>query len=329
MITLDDLGLNLEDKGNRYQGLCPFHNDSHPSFSIYKPNLNYICFAGSCGVKGSFADLVLKLTGQELKQNPFPIYESRETEEKLKDINYSIEGDLFDVHSNKQVLDYCWSIGLTDEFIETFEVKYFRKARFLDPRIKEPKFFYNRLMIPCYFEGKIYNYECRDYTKQSSIKVLYPLGAEPDILFNWDNIDKTQVVYRTEGIKGLAKVWAFGSKNVVSTFGQVLKPNQRKLLATLPNLCDIPDNDSNKIDKKTGLPRDNILFTIEEYDTFYPYELELCEIEKPGDDPNNLTRSQIKELLSKRKKASEILVERSKLFESRVSSNDYLKTIKQ
>ena len=45
--------------GNEWQCLCPYHDDSHPSFSINVENGVFICFA--CGVKGTMNDLAVHL----------------------------------------------------------------------------------------------------------------------------------------------------------------------------------------------------------------------------------------------------------------------------
>lgn len=47
-------GIRVEDKGNHYRALCPFHEDKNPSLIMYK-NLNgYRCM--SCGVTGDVLD---------------------------------------------------------------------------------------------------------------------------------------------------------------------------------------------------------------------------------------------------------------------------------
>ena len=95
----------------------------------------------------------------------------------------------------KRVLEYCWSIGFTNEFIEYFNIKYFKKCAFIYDVTKQPKYYYNRIVIPCLLNNKVYNYECRDFTRKSSKKVLYPSMAENDFsLFNFDNINKDKEV---------------------------------------------------------------------------------------------------------------------------------------
>jgi DNA primase len=308
--------------------VCPFHNDHNPSLSIYKDGGSFICFA--CGEKGSFSKLIKKITGESIeKENHYIIYHSKNKEDKkLKNINFTIEGDLLSIYDNKRVLDYCWSIGFTNEFIDFFKVVYFTKATFIDHNEiyneeNQPKTYFNRIMIPCLFNGKEYNYECRDFTGKSSKKILYPKNTEPDILFNYDNLNFNEVVYICEGIKGLSHIWSYYSKNVISTFGKAIKENQKKLIRNIPKICCVPDNDENKINKKTNKPVDNILETIESFDSFYDNEYEIAYIPYKGYDPANLTREQIKDVLDKKTTSTNFLINKSGLFESSISINDY------
>jgi len=326
---LQSINFKYEDKGTKLQALCPFHNDHKPSMIIYKESGWFKCYA--CQANGPLSKLVEKITGSTVDFKPtYSVYESKVQNRSLRIHDFNIDGNVLSIHDNKFVEEYCWSIGLTNEFIDFFNVKYFKKATFIDPNIeytdtRKPHNYYSRIVIPCYYEGKILNYECRDYTKKSSVKVLYPLDAENDFLFNWDNIDVNETVYVTEGIKGLSHVWSFYSHNVVSTFGQILKPNQKKLLMKCKDICRVLDNDENKIDKNTQKPVDNIMKCIVEMDTFYDREFTIAYPQFNGADPANLTRIQIKEMLDNRKTASAMLIERSGLFKKEIDNfNDSL-----
>src|ERR1700683_1038744 len=56
-----DYGLRLRKYGNRYSGLCPFHNEKTPSFSIYGDHQFFKCFG--CDAKGDVFNFVMKLEG--------------------------------------------------------------------------------------------------------------------------------------------------------------------------------------------------------------------------------------------------------------------------
>ncbi|MBO7363704.1 MAG: DNA primase, partial [Lachnospiraceae bacterium] len=48
----------LKKKGNNYWGLCPFHNEKTPSFSVYPPKQMFHCFG--CGEGGNVFGFVMK-----------------------------------------------------------------------------------------------------------------------------------------------------------------------------------------------------------------------------------------------------------------------------
>lgn len=48
----------VKRSGDRLVGCCPFHDDHHPSFSVYLPTQTWQCFAASCGLGGDVIDLV-------------------------------------------------------------------------------------------------------------------------------------------------------------------------------------------------------------------------------------------------------------------------------
>lgn len=50
--------VHLKKKGNNWLGLCPFHNDQHPSFSVNNSRQVFNCFA--CGQRGDVFDFVQK-----------------------------------------------------------------------------------------------------------------------------------------------------------------------------------------------------------------------------------------------------------------------------
>lgn len=321
--VLQKCGIHYEDKGNRYIACCPFHSEKTPSFSMYKEGGNWKCFG--CGKQGKLSELLLELTGEEIHYKPqYKIVEDQSKQKVLRYTDYQIDGEFLNIFDNQFVLEYCWSIGFTNKFIEVFDIKYFKKAAFFYDN-SEPKYYYNRIVIPCKLNGKVYNYECRDYTRRSSKKVLYPRQAENDFLFNFDSIDKSKELVVVEGIKGLAKVWSYYSTNVVSTFGQVLKDNQKQQLLQCRNIVRMPDNDENKIDLKTGLPRDNVMSVIEEMDSFYLDEYSIAYIPYKGFDPNNLTLGQIREVMNEKKKSIDVLMERSGVFKNK--NIDYLSTL--
>ena len=54
--------IELKKKGSRYWGLCPFHFEKTPSFSIHPEKQRYTCFG--CGKNGSIFDFVMEREGK-------------------------------------------------------------------------------------------------------------------------------------------------------------------------------------------------------------------------------------------------------------------------
>ena len=58
--------VKLQRKGSSYFGLCPFHNEKSPSFSVSPGKQMYYCFG--CGATGDAVDLTAKLFGIGLRE---------------------------------------------------------------------------------------------------------------------------------------------------------------------------------------------------------------------------------------------------------------------
>ena len=128
----------LKKKGNNYWGLCPFHNEKTPSFSVYPPKQIYHCFG--CNESGGVINFVMKYenisfpeavknlaerAGMEVKG------EEETGEEKARkarnDVLRQINSDaalffannLYTAHGQKG-LNYLKDRGLTDETIRHF-----------------------------------------------------------------------------------------------------------------------------------------------------------------------------------------------------------------
>lgn len=55
----------LKEKGNTLVGLCPFHEERTPSFTIYKESNSYFCFG--CGAGGTVIDFYMQLHDVDFK----------------------------------------------------------------------------------------------------------------------------------------------------------------------------------------------------------------------------------------------------------------------
>ncbi len=130
--------LPLKRQGRNYIGLCPFHNEKTPSFSVNRESNVYHCFG--CKAGGNVAQFVMemeKLTFPEALRHiarllniPEPVQEydpraerERSAKEKLYEINR--EAALF-YHqrlftpAGKRILDYLYGRGFEDGLIKRF-----------------------------------------------------------------------------------------------------------------------------------------------------------------------------------------------------------------
>ena len=67
----------LEESGeNRYRGLCPFHRETQPSFTVYNDTNSFYCFG--CGRGGDVINFVMEIEDITFK----------DAVEQLEDMSY-------------------------------------------------------------------------------------------------------------------------------------------------------------------------------------------------------------------------------------------------
>jgi DNA primase len=64
--VINDAGVELQNRGRRLAGRCPFHGDGQPSLVVYPDNQSYFCFG--CGAGGDVIDFVSRLRGVGFKE---------------------------------------------------------------------------------------------------------------------------------------------------------------------------------------------------------------------------------------------------------------------
>lgn len=135
----------LKRRGRKWVGLCPFHTEKTPSFTVDEEKQLYHCFG--CGAGGDVFSLVMErenLTFPEslkslaeryhvpLPANPRVRPEVLKLEEKLFKANELALGhfrkNLFGTPEGKKALEYLRKRGLSDETIETLKIGYAMNA---------------------------------------------------------------------------------------------------------------------------------------------------------------------------------------------------------
>ena len=130
--------VTLKKSGANYKGLCPFHNDSTPSFSV-SPARNY-CHCFSCGKGGSPVGFIMEheqMTYPEALRWLAKRYHIEIKERELSDAEReqaSERESLFIV--NEWAAQYYHDILLSDPTGRTIGMQYFRSRGFRDDIIE-------------------------------------------------------------------------------------------------------------------------------------------------------------------------------------------------
>ena len=136
--------VNLTRRGANYMGLCPFHNERTPSFSV-SPRRNF-CYCFSCHKGGSPVNFIMEKEGvsyydalrQLARKYNIPIEEKELTDEERRRITEReamlvasewateyFHKNLYESEEGRNVgLAYLYGRGITDEAIRKFGIGY-------------------------------------------------------------------------------------------------------------------------------------------------------------------------------------------------------------
>ncbi len=130
----------LKKKGKEYSGLCPFHNEKSPSFTVNDQKSFYHCFG--CGAHGDiigftmqaeglgFKDAVIKLANDYSIKIPIIVNEEQDQEQQekierdyllLETVCQFFENNLFSSNGG-QALKYLYQRGLNNSHIKKFRL---------------------------------------------------------------------------------------------------------------------------------------------------------------------------------------------------------------
>lgn len=128
--------VSLSKKGKSYFGLCPFHNEKTPSFSVEPERKIFNCF--SCGEKGnaigflqktenlSFVEAIENLADRANVEIDFTKYKKENPNKKFLDINKDASNfyKLYLTSTKQGVLakEYLEKRGISDEIIDKFNI---------------------------------------------------------------------------------------------------------------------------------------------------------------------------------------------------------------
>lgn len=300
------LGLDMKEHSSYYIGLCPFHLEKTPSFSIKKKGF-FKCFG--CGKSGTMNSLVFQLTGKSIYKflgvqdlSSFYFENSIKSKKEKERVSFEvkpleIKGTFEEIQNNLNAKNYIELRRVPKEFINFFDIVYSNYTIINGTEFKK------RIMIPIYEDGKLTGYEGRSINSFVKPKVLYNKGASVSTLFNIDNLDREKPLIVCEGTWDIPQIFCYINQNSTHTFGAAISNKQKKLLNEFKEIILFLDND------EAG---ENVAL---QFDSFYEKEFLITKPPKEGQDPGDLTLEQIKECLNRALPSVEYFLNKSKLFE--------------
>ncbi|GFN34687.1 DNA primase [Tepidimicrobium xylanilyticum] len=130
--------IQLKKTGSNYVGLCPFHNEKTPSFTISESKQLFHCFG--CGEGGDVISFIMKIENLSFveavrfiaEQEGIPIMEKNPIDHKLKlqkDLLYEINREAakfyyLNLGQNREALEYLGRRNLNKDIIKRFGLGY-------------------------------------------------------------------------------------------------------------------------------------------------------------------------------------------------------------
>ncbi len=185
--------VQLKKSGKNHLGLCPFHDEKTPSFSVAEDKQIYHCFG--CGKGGNVFSFI-----QEIEGLSFP--ESIEKVASLSDINLSFEinpqpknqspraleeSQLITIHEKtadlyhhilmntqigEQALEYLFERGLTEEVIRTFKIGFAPRDRSLLVKVLEKDNFSEELLRK---SGLLFQLDNGNWLDRFYQRIMFPI----------------------------------------------------------------------------------------------------------------------------------------------------------
>ena len=273
--------VKLHKVGERYSGICPFHNDTQPSFSVSSINQTFHCYG--CNVGGDVFEFIqqfnncsfieslqitseltsIKLPDQEYFNPEWDYYTLNEQVAKLYHSLITSEKSKTYLRQRKFTPDAVktFQIGYAPSTNESFLITKFQKEKLLELNLiieNEEKIvdkYRARIIFPIKDEfGNITGFIARDI--HSNEKRVKYLNTSDTIIFKkhrslyglYENkkfVKKRNEVIIVEGSIDLIALFQVGIRNVVGTLGTALSEYNIKILQRFTkNICLMFDGDS-------------------------------------------------------------------------------------
>lgn len=324
--------VNLTKKGKNYMGLCPFHSEKTPSFSVSEDKGLFHCFG--CGASGNTIGFVMKIHnfdfpeaveflaekyGIEIKRSSF-----YKEEKNIIDINERIMLEakkyLFS-KENRDVLKYLLDRGLSSETIDEFDLGFlpetidhsiftsnykssdlFDTGNFIKLKDGLKLRFLGRIIFPIKNErGKVIGFSGRSldntqpkYLNTPESKIFKKRGTLYNLNSAKKYIKEEKHVFLVEGYFDVIRMWVSGFKNTVSPMGTSFTKEQAAILKRYTDEGTIIFDGDEAGVNASFRAIDNCILS-----NFFPYVIFLPK----GEDPDSYllkNLSEFKNLLQKK-----------------------------
>lgn len=183
--------VQLKKQGRNYFGLCPFHGESTPSFSVSPEKQIFHCFG--CGKGGNAITFIMEIEG-------IPFYEavkglaekSGQTlpDQYIKDTHSQVNQEMqpiLDAHQwltklyhhllrhtkeGKEGYDYLKARGFSDEIIDAFQLGFAPNSKTFTAAFLEKKGFHLQTMVKA---GLLSNINQDQYSDRFRGRVIFPI----------------------------------------------------------------------------------------------------------------------------------------------------------
>ena len=197
--------ITLTPRGRNYFGVCPFHDDNHPSLSVNREKKIYKCF--SCGATGtvfkfimdyeniSFMEAVKKVAdigGMHVDVKTTPKVQIHNKLHDIYDLSLKFYINNINTAAGKEAKAYLANRGITEDIIKEFQIGLALNTKDKLAKLLLKKFdekdimesglvnknaygyldlFYERIMFPLYdLDGNVVAYSGRIYNREDNSK---------------------------------------------------------------------------------------------------------------------------------------------------------------
>lgn len=266
--------VELKKVGSYYRGLCPFHSEKNPSFYVSPQKQIFKCFG--CNRGGDVVTFYMMIENLEFKEaiNRLremlgldireAITEESKNVKKLLEINkIALNFYKKNLTKNKEVLDYIKKRGVSDKYIDYFDLGYanignelrdylfklgykledLKEVGLLNDK-KEDKF-QNRIIFPLIdYKKRIIGFAGRlfpereygpKYLNSPDTKLFKKSSFIYGLVYAKDEILKNKEVIITEGQFDLILAFQNGIRNIVAISGSSFTEDQLRLLKRFCN----------------------------------------------------------------------------------------------